>query len=145
MELSGHSQPLIFHSCPRYPLHILYVEDSPELRETIAMLMEGPGRTIVACADAEQALQHEQQQGPFDLVVSDVSLPGLSGIELCRRLLHADPQRHVVLCTGHALQGEPALASPQVRVLHKPFDITALEELLDDIQARLQGQGSGVA
>ena len=35
--------------------------------------------------------------------------------------------------------------SPQVRVLHKPFDITALEELLDDIQARLQGQGSGVA
>ncbi|WP_312305034.1 response regulator, partial [Pulveribacter sp.] len=65
-------------------MRILYVEDNPELRETIAMLMEAPGRCIVSCASAEEALAHDGDQGPFDLVMTDVSLPGMSGPELCR-------------------------------------------------------------
>lgn len=117
-------------------MRILYVEDNPELRDTIAMLMEGPGRTIVACTSAEQALQHEADHGPADLVVTDVALPGMSGTELCSKLLAGDAQRRIVLCSGYALDG--AAHGPQVRVLHKPFDIEALEDLLDGIQAGMQ-------
>ena len=120
------------------PLRILYVEDSHELRDTIAMLMEGPGRTIVACTSAEQALQHEADHGPADLVVTDVALPGMSGTELCSKLLAGDAQRRIVLCSGYALQGEEA-QGPRVQVLHKPFDIEALEDLLDAVQAEVQG------
>ncbi|AVO48702.1 response regulator [Melaminivora suipulveris] len=119
-------------------MRILYVEDNAELRDTIAMLMEAPSRTIVACANAEQALDHEARQGPFDLVVTDVSLPGMSGTELSRTLLARDAQRRIVLCSGYALQGEEA-QGPRVQVLHKPFDIEALEDLLDAVQAEVQG------
>ena len=119
-------------------MRILYVEDNPELRDTITILMEGPGRTVAACADASQALQLDQHEGPFDLVVSDVGLPGMSGLELCRQLLATDARRHVVLCTGYRLADDPLLQAPNVHTLLKPFDILRLEELLDTIQADIQ-------
>lgn len=118
-------------------LRILYVEDSHELRDTIALLMEGDGRTVTTCATAEEALQHDAAQ-PFDLVVTDVSLPGLSGTDLCRRLLADDPQRWVVLCSGYEFSQPLDSLGPCVRALLKPFEIEELEELLDSIQAALQ-------
>lgn len=128
-------------------MRILYVEDNPELRETIAMLMEGPGRSVVACASAEQALEHDAQGEPFDLVVTDVSLPGMSGTELCRILLQVDAERRVVLCSGYALEGSAATPGSHVRLLHKPFDIDELETLLDTVQAEVQAAdaAAGVA
>ena len=119
-------------------MRILYVEDNPELRDTIAMLMEGEGRAVTTCATAEEALAHDARQ-PFDLVVTDVSLPGMSGTDLCRRLLAADPQRWVVLCSGYQFdQGLDALG-PHVRALLKPFELEELETLLDSVQAEIQG------
>ncbi|SDM28904.1 Response regulator receiver domain-containing protein [Oryzisolibacter propanilivorax] len=127
-------------------MRILYVEDNPELRDTIAMLMEGPGRSVVACASAEQALEHDARGEPFDLVVTDVSLPGMSGTELCRSLLQDDAERRVVLCSGYALEGSAAAHGARVRLLHKPFDIDELETLLDTIQAEVQAaNAAGVA
>ncbi len=125
------------------PLRILYVEDSHELRDTIAMLMEGPGRRIVACASAEEALRHCADEGGFDLVVTDMSLPGMSGTQLCQALLERDPQQRIVLCSGYPIGAELRQAGPHIHVLPKPFDIDALEGLLDSIQAELQGAGVG--
>ena len=70
-------------------MRILYVEDHPELRETIGMLMEGEGRTVTPCASAEEALVLDAGD-PFDVLVTDVSLPGLSGTDLARQLLPND-------------------------------------------------------
>ena len=58
-------------------MRILYVEDNPELRETIGMLMEGEGRTVTSCASAEEALVLDAGH-PFDVLVTDVSLPCMS-------------------------------------------------------------------
>ena len=46
-------------------MRILYVEDNPELRETIGMLMEGEGRTVTSCASAEEALVLDAAQQFF--------------------------------------------------------------------------------
>jgi two-component system, cell cycle response regulator CpdR len=83
-------------------MRILYVEDNPDLRETIGMLMEADGQTVTSCATAEEALALDMDE-PFDVLVSDVSLPGMSGTDLARQLLAVDPQRWVVLCTGYDL------------------------------------------
>lgn len=114
-------------------MRILYVEDNAELRETIGMLMEGEGRVVTSCASAEEALALEARQA-FDVLVSDVSLPGLSGTDLARKVLERDPQRWVVLCSGYDLRGYPASWGPNVRTLLKPFDLEELEELLGSIQ-----------
>lgn len=119
-------------------MRILYVEDNPELRETIGMLMEGDGQTVTSCASAEEAVELDARE-PFDVVVSDVSLPGLSGTDLARQLLKVDPQRWVVLCSGYDLGAYPAAWGPNVRTLLKPFDMEELERLLGSIRASLQG------
>lgn len=117
-------------------MRILYVEDNADLRETIAMLMEGDGRTVVACGTAEEALVLDAQER-FDLLVSDANLPGLSGTELARRLLADQPDRWVVLCSGYELGNYPSEWGPNVRILLKPFELEELEQLLDTIRTAL--------
>jgi two-component system cell cycle response regulator CpdR len=114
-------------------MRILYVEDNPELRETIGMLMEGDGQTVTSCATAEEALELDAQQ-TFDLLVSDVSLPGLSGTDLARQLLAEDPDRWVVLCSGYDLGAYPSSWGSNVRTLLKPFELDELEDLLSTIR-----------
>ncbi len=122
-------------------MRILYVEDNPELRETIGMLMESEGRTVTSCATAEEALELDAREN-FDVLVSDVSLPGLSGTDLARKVLEADAQRWVVLCSGYELGNYPAAWGPNVRTLLKPFDVEELEALLGSIRASLQGSAA---
>ncbi len=114
-------------------MRILYVEDNPELRETIGLLMEGDGQTVTSCATAEEALELDAAQN-FDLLVSDVSLPGLSGTDLARKLLAEDPLRWVVLCSGYELGAYPGAWGPNVRTLLKPFELEELESLLGSIR-----------
>ncbi len=119
-------------------LRILYVEDNCELRETMGLLLECDGRSITSCATAEEALEHDAAQ-PYDLVITDVSLPGMSGTDLARRLLAKDPSRWIVLCSGYQLSHGLDTLGPHVRALLKPFEVEDLEALLDDVQTRLQG------
>lgn len=122
-------------------LRILYVEDNCELREAMGMLLEGPGRAVNACATAEEALRHDAE-APFDLVITDVTLPGMSGTDLARRLLERNPTQWMVLCSGYPFGQEAASAlGPNVRTLLKPFEMDELESLLDEAQAGLQGVG----
>lgn len=119
-------------------MRILYVEDNRELRETIGMLMEADGHEVTACSTAEDALVLDARE-PFDLLMSDAGLPGLSGTELARRLLAADPQRWVVLCSGYELGSYPHEWGPNVRTLLKPFELEDLEQLLSTVSAALDG------
>jgi two-component system cell cycle response regulator CpdR len=120
-------------------MRILYVEDNPELRETIGMAMEGEGLTVVACATAEEALELDERE-PFDVLVSDASLPGLSGTELARRVLAKDPQRCVVICSGYELGHYPSHWGPNVRTLRKPFELEELESTLEAVKATLRSR-----
>lgn len=119
-------------------MRILYVEDNNELRETIGMLMQRMGYTVVSCATAEEALALDAQQD-FGVLVSDVSLPGRSGTELARTLLAQKPARWVVLCSGYELGPYPASWGPNVRTLVKPFEIEELESLLGAIRKAVSG------
>lgn len=118
-------------------LAILYVEDNDHLREAIGMLMEGEDREVVLCASGEEALVRVSEQR-FDLVVTDVSLPGISGTELARRLLAVDPTRWVVLCSGYDFADSIGRLGTNVRALRKPFEIDELDALIAEISAARQ-------
>ncbi len=118
---------------------LLYVEDNEDLRESIAMVLEAPERALVACASGEEALA-ALAQGGVDVLITDVGLPGISGIDLARRVLADKPEQWVVLCSGYDMRGELAGLGPNVRALTKPFELDALESLLDDITQALPGR-----
>ena len=113
---------------------ILYVEDNDDIRETIGMLLEGDDREVVLCASSEAALAAFAQRD-FDILITDVSLPGLSGTELARRVLAKNPAKWVVLCSGYEFQHGLARLGPNVRSLSKPFEAEELERLLAEIFA----------
>lgn len=117
-------------------LRILFVEDNEYLRETLAAMLEEEGRVVRACSTAEEALEAFGEQ-PFDVVVSDVSLPGMSGIDLARQLLTRQPALWVVLSSGYALDKGLQTLGPNVRSLPKPFELDDMDLLLAEIKASL--------
>ena len=118
------------------PLRMLYVEDNAELRETFQEMLEGDQREVVACATAEEALVL-WNASDFDVLVTDISLPGMSGTNLARRVLEADPECWVVLCSGYEYGDALSALGPRVRALSKPFELEDLDRLMDEIHVSL--------
>lgn len=98
--------------------------------------MEGEGRRIVACADAETAWAH-LQRGEFDVLVTDVNLPGSSGSELAKCWLKDDAARHVILYSGFDFRSDLASMGSNVRAVLKE-DFEQLDQVLSQIGEQLQ-------
>lgn len=115
-------------------LRIFYVEDNLDLREALSELLAGPGRTVVAFANAEAAWAAWDAGAP-DLLVTDISLPGMSGTELVRIAVARNAAQWVALCSGYNYSQHLGLLGRNVRALPKPFEFEQLEALLDEINA----------
>jgi DNA-binding response OmpR family regulator len=77
---------------------ILVVDDEPNIREVVELYLRRDGHTVVSAADGEEALMLYRQTDP-DLVVLDLMLPEVSGLEVCRRI-QADKRVPVVMLTA---------------------------------------------
>lgn len=97
---------------------ILLVEDEPALRKLGERLLAHAGHRVLGAASAEEALEIAARE-PFDLLVTDVMMPGRSGTELARDLVRARPDLPVVLVSGYAPDAPEASAGA---FLAKPFD-----------------------
>jgi DNA-binding response OmpR family regulator len=80
-------------------VRILVVEDELGLREGLCDLLAGDGHEVSAAADGEQGARRGVSE-PFDLVVLDLMLPRLDGIEVCRRLRAARPELTILMLTA---------------------------------------------
>jgi two-component system phosphate regulon response regulator PhoB len=67
------------------PARVLVVDDDPDLREVVSAMLEAVGLLVESAGSAEDALA-SVRQGRFDLVVVDWTLPGKSGLDLCREI-----------------------------------------------------------
>lgn len=114
--------------------HVLLVEDQPDVRDTSRELLELLGCEVEAVADAETAeaaLQHER----FDVMLTDITLPGRSGLELARSAARAQPALRIVVSSGHH-GAASAIAGVRTWTLPKPYGAPELEALLGEL-ARL--------
>ncbi|MFO7765445.1 MAG: response regulator [Pelovirga sp.] len=86
---------------------ILFVDDEQALMVLGDDLLTDEGYEVVCASSGRQALDlFEQHEHQFDLVVTDESMPGMTGIELAQRLFVLAPQLPVVLCSGFLLSME---------------------------------------
>jgi two-component system cell cycle response regulator CpdR len=106
---------------------ILYAEDDNALRSLMAGELRRAGHDVRAFDDGEEALQALEQE-VFDLLLTDIIMPGLDGIELARRAAEIDPAMRIVFITGFAAvalsSGVPTPAG--AKVLSKPFHLRQL-------------------
>ena len=114
---------------------ILFVEDDRDIREIVAHGLENAGFTVVAEGDGRQALVWFRRE-PFDVVILDVMLPSLNGLEICRRVRGESPVPIIMLTaridTSDVIAGLEAGADDYVT---KPFEI---EELIARLRAVLR-------
>ncbi|HET7737386.1 MAG TPA: response regulator, partial [Tepidiformaceae bacterium] len=108
---------------------ILVVDDDDAVRTMLARLLEAQGYQVVAAENSDVALRLFEGGVRPDLVVSDVVLPGRSGIELRRILAELAPGLPVILVSGYSPEAPADFASklPDTRFVAKPF---AVEQLL---------------
>lgn len=117
------------------PLRILYVEDNDLVRDITCEILAQPNRSVMAVSSAEEALDLFEPNS-FDIVVTDVSLPAMSGLDLARTLLQRAPSVSIVIATGYGLQGEDAALGDRVRILMKPFEQQEMEEILEELASK---------
>jgi len=85
---------------------ILIVEDSPTQAQQLALILEDAGFEVETARDADRGFER-LARAPFDLVLSDLHLPGDNGFDLCRRV-KADPRLRTVPVVVHTSQADPA-------------------------------------
>jgi CheY-like chemotaxis protein len=103
---------------------ILWVDDEPLLAGVGKTLLERLGYRVEACTSGREALERfRQRPAGFDLLVTDQTMPGLTGQELALRLRELRPELPVLLCTGYSSPAleDRALAAGVTRILQKPL------------------------
>ena len=118
-------------------MDILLVEDSPEVSLITVEYLTELGHQVVAVEDAELAVAQLAGR-TFDAVMTDVSLPGMSGIDLAKELVKTYPKLPVVIASGYgSINIESLLGQrqPNVLVLPKPYDMEMLEKTLSQASA----------
>lgn len=122
-------------------MQILVVEDSPEVSLITVEYLQELGHGAVAVADAERGLE-ELEHRSFDAVITDVSLPGMSGIKFAKELAAMYPHLPVVIASGYgALDLELVMGNRQstVLVLPKPYDMGMLDKALQTVASAARG------
>ncbi|MES2102749.1 MAG: response regulator [Pseudomonadota bacterium] len=112
-------------------LRILVVEDNQNLNGMLCDMLELLGHAPQGAGDAEQALRLSEQHS-FDVLLTDVSLPGISGIELARQLIVTQPKVQVVFASGYGAKMMQHIKFDS-RVLPKPYDLEQIQQLLREL------------
>ena len=113
---------------------VLVVDDDGAIRRVVRAVLEADGFAVDEAADGESALAHMERangNGP-SIVVLDIMMPGIDGVEVCRRLDHDAVRVLMLTAKDDDVSQEASLAAGADRYLTKPFSPI---ELLDAIEA----------
>ena len=119
--------------------HILVVDDEPAVGTQLALRLERLGYDVMLCAEPADALEAVQDMAiRFDAVVSDLTMPGMTGIALAQALHAVQPTLPVFLCTGNleAAEADPRGLADLAGVFTKPVDMAALAAALGRASGR---------
>jgi signal transduction histidine kinase len=122
----------------RNPMRILFVDDEERIRISEKQLLEELGFQTDTAADVEEALRlYAEAPGRYRLVITDLNMPGINGVELAERLHRLEPDLPIILTTGYSdLLPEIDASQAGIRaVLTKPFDMDELYEALHALAA----------
>jgi two-component system phosphate regulon response regulator PhoB len=119
---------------------VLVADDDPEICTLIKTILRNASFEVQICADAESALIHLQRDKPYDILISDFMLPGISGIELITmvRSTPATAKLPILMISGHSNYAMDARAKSAGadHFLNKPFTLTQLRSTVTALASK---------
>lgn len=116
----------------RRPATILVVDDEADILDLLAETLGADGHQVDTAANGLVALEQLDRRS-YDLILSDIQMPGLDGMGLYRALEDRHPAmvRRFILITGSSLTAEARrfVETTAVRILHKPFDVQEIRRV----------------
>jgi len=132
---------------PRLHGHVLVAEDNPVNQEVILTMLEALGLSADLAANGQEALDRVRRGGPYDIVLMDMQMPVMDGLEATRRIRgEADPRLRalpIIAITANAIQGdrERCIEAGMNDYLSKPFSLDGLGHTLEQWLARPDTEG----
>ena len=119
------------------PIRILVVDDEADIREILSILLESRGYAVACAANGSEAVSHIAAHPETDLVIMDIMMPGLSGVEACREIRKHSPAP-ILFLTAKTLETDKAEAygSGGDDYLGKPFSQAELLMKVDSLVRR---------
>ena len=105
---------------------ILLAEDDDSLRGFLGRALERAGHEVTICENGDEAIT-ALDDGPWDLLLTDIVMPGADGIEVAREAAQRQPELRIMFITGFAAVAlSAAQSAPQAKVLSKPVHLRDL-------------------
>src|SRR5204863_1559699 len=119
--------------------NILIVDDEQSYRQLLNLVFEGDGHTIRTAMNGREALEILQTE-PADVVISDVKMPDMDGIEMLQALRETQPELGVILMTAFATveTAREAFKLGADDFIQKPFDVDELKLIVEKALERLR-------
>jgi CheY-like chemotaxis protein len=114
---------------------ILIVDDDAGMCETLSDIMEDRGYRTIIALDGYEAVEKVRELD-FDVILMDIRMPGMNGVETFRQIKGIQPDAAVVMMTAYAVEDliEDALLEGAYGVLYKPFDMERMIGLIDGMK-----------
>lgn len=111
---------------------VLIVDDDPSLRWTMSLILERKGYVTETAADGAEAVARIREK-PFDIVLMDIRMPVLNGVQALRQIKVIRPQTVVAMMTAYAVEDliQDALSEGAYAILDKPVDIEDVIALIE--------------
>jgi len=125
-------------------INILYAEDFPPVKLSVKATLELEGWRVEDCDDGFTALSRLESREPFDLILLDDDLPGLSGVELAAHARALGHRRHtpIIMLSATERRSDAHVAGVDI-FLKKPEDMSSLVETIKQLLATVEPDGDG--
>ena len=116
------------------PGRIMVVDDDADLRETLREILSDEGREVISAKDGFQAIEFAQE-GPIALILMDIQMPGLNGVDALLKIKEILPECVFVMMTGFSVEDlvQKALSEGALTVLSKPVSLGRIFEIMEQV------------
>ena len=117
-------------------VNILLVDDNVSQIKTMAFVLERKGYAVTIAKDGPEAI-HRSRDNPYDLILIDIKMPVMNGVEAYRQIKQIRPETVVVMMTAYAVEDliQEALELGAYGVLYKPLDLEKVVALIEEVSA----------
>jgi CheY-like chemotaxis protein len=135
-------------------IHILLVDDDPTFRSTVQQLLKKLGYAVSVADGGRAALETAARNKDIQLLIADLIMPGMTGVELAGKLRETDPRLGVLFTSGHLgmlfTSGSPrkiiapmGVPADSVNFLQKPFKLAEIDARIKTILAQRNEKEKG--